>query len=184
MLKGGLIVPSRMVFLMWLVFSIEQFFHLNLEFLGIYPRHLFGLIGILTAPFIHGNIVHIISNTIPFLILAGVLFFFFERIAPPVFASCYFFTNILVWIFGRSSIHIGASGLVYGLASFLIFFGFFRKDFKSLLISVVILFFYSGMIYGILPSDPHISWESHLFGAIVGLFTAMYYSRTKKTRDI
>jgi len=178
--QGGLVVPSRMVFLMWLAFALEQFLGISLKFLGIYPRTLFGTIGILTSPFIHGNLLHIISNTIPFLILGGVLFFFFERIAPYVFAYCFFYTNILVWLFARPNMHIGASGLVYGMASFLIFYGFFKKDIKSLLISAIILFFYAGMVYGILPTQPNISWESHLFGAVVGLFSAMYFGRRTK----
>jgi len=178
--KGGLIVPSRLVFLMWLIFTVSEFYHLNLSVFGILPREFLGLIGIFTAPLVHGSAVHIISNTIPLLILGGTLYFFYEKIAPKVFFSCYFITNILVWIIGRKNLHIGASGLVYGLAAFLIFYGFFKKDMKSLIISVVILFFYAGMIYGIFPNQPGISWESHLAGAVVGAFTAYHLSNGKR----
>jgi len=162
-----------MVFLMWLIFTVQEYLHLNLSFLGILPRNPFGLIGIVTAPFIHGNSIHILSNTIPLLVLGGTLYFFYERIAPRVFVSCYFITNVIVWSVGRgNSLHIGASGLIYGLAAFLIFYGVFSGNFKSLIISLIIMFFYAGMVYGLFPNQPGISWESHLAGAVVGFFTA------------
>ncbi len=180
MFKGGLIVPSRMVFLMWLTFTVQRFLGFDLSFLGIWPRKLIGLIGVITAPFVHGDYTHIISNTVPLLVLAGTLFFFYERIAPKVFAACYFITNFLVWLMGRGdSVHIGASGLIYAIAAFLIFYGFFSRNFKSLVISLVIIFFYAGMFYGILPDQPKVSWESHLFGAIVGGVTAYAIGRKK-----
>jgi membrane associated rhomboid family serine protease len=171
----------RFVFIMWVVFSIRFFVGIDLNHFGIMPRTWYGLIGVLTAPFIHGNSVHIISNTIPLLFLGWTLFFFYEPIAKKVFVFCYFITNLLVWVFARPSIHIGASGLVYGIAFFLIFYGFFKKDFKSLAISVTVIFFYGSMVYGIFPSQGRISWESHLIGAIVGGYTAMYFARRRKS---
>lgn len=170
--KSGLVPPLRLCFFMWLVFTIEFYTAISFSNLGIYPRSISGLIGVFTAPLIHGNFNHLISNTIPLLVLGGSIFFFYPRIATRVFLQCYFFTNILVWVFARPFIHIGASGLVYALASFLIFFGFFKRNFKSVLISVVIIFFYGGLVYGIFPFDDRISWESHLMGAIVGIVTA------------
>ena len=99
-----------------------------------------------------------------------------------VFVICYFLTNVLVWLFARPSLHIGASGIVYGIAFFLIFYGFFKKDFKSLLISLIIIFFYGGLVYGLFPNQPGISWESHLIGAIVGGYTAMNFAQIKSKR--
>lgn len=158
---------------MWLVFSIEFFYGYDFGWLGIKPRSFSGLIGILTAPLIHGNLAHLISNTVPLLFLGSVLFFFYSRIGGIVFFRCYIFTNLLVWLLSpRVSYHIGASGLIYGISSFLIFFGLIRKDFWSLTISVVVLIMYGGIFYGILPMDPRISWESHLAGAVVGATTA------------
>lgn len=177
MFRGGLVVPSRMVFFMWLIFTVDHFLGFDLRIFGILPREPLGLIGIFTAPFIHGNVFHLVSNTIPLLVLGGVLYFFYEDMAPRVFGYSYFATNALVWIFARKNIHIGASGLVYGLAAFLIFYGFFRKDMKSLIISFVMLFFYAGMVYGIFPNQSNISWESHLAGAVVGAVTAMNMSK-------
>lgn len=174
----------RFVFLMWVVFSIQFFLGIEITRFGILPRTGWGLIGILTAPLIHGNSVHIISNTIPLLFLGWTLFFFYEDIAKKVFVICYFLTNALVWLFARPSLHIGASGIVYGIAFFLISYGFFKKDFKSLIISAVIIFFYGGMVYGLFPNQPGISWESHLIGAIVGGYVAMNFTRIKSKRII
>ncbi|HMP98727.1 MAG TPA: rhomboid family intramembrane serine protease [Cyclobacteriaceae bacterium] len=169
-----------MVFIMWLVFTVEVYLQTDFNFLGIAPRRLFGLIGILTAPLIHGDLYHLISNTIPLLFLGATLYFFYERIAGIVFFRSYFWTNILVWLFAREALHIGASGLVYGLASFLIFLGWFRRDFISLFISIIITLAYGGVFYGILPQDPRVSWEAHLAGAMVGVFSAYQLSKIRK----
>lgn len=172
----------RFTFILWVVFSIQFFLHLDLSYLGILPRTTHGLIGILTATFIHGNSLHIISNTIPLLFLGWALFYFYEPIAKKVFVICYIGTNTLVWLFARPSLHIGASGLVYGIALFLISYGVFKKDFKALLISITVIFFYGSLVYGILPYQPGISWESHLFGAIVGTLTALFVRQIQRKK--
>lgn len=180
-LLGSSVVPFRMVFFMWLVFTVQFFYQTDLGWLGILPRTVTGLIGILTAPLIHGDLGHLISNTVPLLSLGAILFYFYPRIAPVVFARCYLITNILVWLFSlRVSYHIGASGLVYGLSAFLIFFGLLRMDFWSLLISAVVFLMYGGIFYGIFPSNPHVSWESHLAGVVVGTSTAFGYRDLRK----
>jgi membrane associated rhomboid family serine protease len=181
---GSSVVPFRLVFIMWLAFSIQFFYGIDLGFLGIYPRTIHGLIGILFAPMIHGSLGHLISNTFPLLFLGTLLYFFYNRIGGIVFFRCYFITNILVWLLSpRPSYHIGASGLIYGLAAFLILFGILRQDFLSLTISLVIIFFYGGAIlYGIFPADPRISWEAHLFGALTGAVTAFNLAAKKRIR--
>ena len=174
---GSSIVPFRLVFLMWLFFTLEMFYGWPISMFGIIPRSLPGVIGIFVAPLVHGDIIHLVSNTIPLLFLGSVLYFFYPRLAPTVFYRGYFWTNILVWLFGRPlSRHIGASGVVYALAFFLIFFGIFHRDFRSLAISVIVLLMYGGLFYGILPADPQVSWESHLAGALVGVATAIMLS--------
>ena len=177
--EESLVVPIRFVFILWAVFAIGLILPFDIAIFGIYPRTLQGMIGILLAPLIHGNMLHLISNSLPLLVLGIILYLFYDRIAGKVFFQCYFFTNILVWIFARESLHIGASGLVYGLASFLIFFGMFRKDFKSILISLIILVLYGGLVYGIFPQQTGVSWESHLMGALVGLATASQLAKVK-----
>lgn len=164
---------------MWASFYLEYVFGLPISWYGIEPRTFHGLIGIFTAPLIHGDLLHLISNTIPMLFLGSVLFFFYGRIGGQVFFRSYFWTNILVWLFARPANHIGASGVVYGLAFFLISFGFFRRDFLSIIISAIVLLLYGGVFYGVLPTDPHISWESHFAGALVGITTAVTFSKQK-----
>jgi membrane associated rhomboid family serine protease len=166
---------------MWGAFYLEVIFGIPLSHLGIVPRTFQGLVGIFMAPLLHGDILHLISNTVPLLFLGSVLYFFYNAIGDIVFFRAYFWTNILVWLFAlRQANHIGASGVVYALAFFLIFFGIFRRDFLSLIISVVVLLFYGGVFYGILPGDPRVSWESHFAGAIVGISTALTMSRKKQ----
>lgn len=179
-ISSSIITPSRIVFIMWAIYFIEITFHFSLTIYGILPRTLYGLIGILTAPLLHGSVSHLASNTMPLLILGTMLYMFYDRIANRVFFQCYFLTGCLVWLFARPAFHIGASGLIYGLAFFLIFFGLFRKDFKSLLISLVIMIFYGYLFYGILPTQSSVSFESHLMGGIVGFFNAIRTSTTKR----
>jgi membrane associated rhomboid family serine protease len=175
------VVPFRLVFIMWLVFSLEFFYRFDFSFLGIRPRSLTGLIGIFTAPMIHGNYLHLLSNTVPLIFLGAALYFFYRRIAASVFTRCYFVTNVLVWIFSpRVSYHIGASGLIYGLASFLIVFGLLRMELLALLLSISVAIVYGGIFYGVLPTDSRISWESHLAGAITGVVTAFQFRQKKR----
>ena len=172
-ISSSMLVPARLVFLMWGTFVLDQLYPIDLAMFGILPRTIRGLIGIITAPLLHGSVAHLVSNTMPVLILGTVLYMFYRRVATQVFLQCYFFTGILVWLFARTSIHIGASGLIYGLAFFLIFFGLFQRDFKSLLISIVILIFYEGIFYGVLPTQSYVSWESHLLGGLIGFLNAV-----------
>lgn len=178
---GSSVVPFRLVFLMWAAFYVEFLYGWPLSAFGIIPLNPMGLIGVFTAPLLHGSLNHLISNTIPLLFLGTVLFVFYERIGGIIFFRAYFWTNIMVWLFGRQEAsHIGASGVVYGLAFFLIFFGIFRRDFVSMLISITVILLYGGVIYGVLPTDPRVSWESHFSGALVGIYTAIGLSSQKK----
>lgn len=178
---GSAVVPFRLTFFMWAVFSIEFFYHIELGWLGIKPRTLEGLVGILTAPLVHGNLGHLVSNTVPLLFLGSLLFYFYPAIGGAVFVRCYFVTNFLVWLLSpRVSYHIGASGLIYGLSSFLIFFGLLRRDFWSLLIAIVVMVMYGGIFYAVFPGNPYVSWESHLAGSAVGMASA-FNLRDSKT---
>jgi len=174
-ISQSIIVPSRTVFFMWLIYFISFRFNLDFGMFGILPREWLGLLGILVGPLIHGGLVHLISNTFPLLFLGTALYYFYGNIASRVFVTCYFGTGVLVWLFARSTFHIGASGLIYGLAFFLFLSGIFRRDFISLIISVVVVIVYGGLIWGILPSMPGISWESHAAGALVGGSLSYHY---------
>ncbi len=175
--KNSFLPALRFVFLMWLFFSIEVILGFDLAFLGIYPREVNGLIGIVTAPLVHGSLNHIISNTFPILFLSGFLYLFYNSIANQVFIQTYLLTNFFVWLLARPSFHIGASGLVYAFAAFLIAIGIFRKDFKSLLVAIAVVLLYGGLVYGLFPVSEGVSWESHLLGAVAGVGTAWGFSK-------
>lgn len=164
---------------MWAAFCLEFFFGLPLSSYGIYPRSLGGLVGIIMAPLLHGNLQHILSNTVPMLFLGTVLFYFYRKIALEVFVFSYVGTGGMVWLVARGagSHHIGASGVVYALAAFLVFYGLFRKKFLPLIISTIIVLMYGGLVFGVLPGVPGVSWESHLFGALMGAFLGYWYAR-------
>lgn len=170
--KLSILRPLRLLSLMWVFFLISFFLNIDFGYLGILPRSYFGIIGIFTGPLIHGNLQHISSNSIPVLFLGTVLYIFYPNIANRIFLQCYFFTNILVWFFGRPFFHIGASGLIYALSFFLISIGFFERKFKALIISISVLAVYGSMIYTVFDFNQAISWESHLFGALVGVTSA------------
>jgi membrane associated rhomboid family serine protease len=143
------------------------------------------LIGIVTGPLIHGDIFHLISNTIPIVTLCTALFYFYYRIAGEIFAWIYLITGFWVWLLARDAYHIGASGIVYGLASFLFFSGIFRRNSRLLVVTLIVLFLYGGMVYGVFPNplEPRISWESHALGAVCGVLLAIYFRKIKVIDD-
>lgn len=136
--------------------------------LGLRPRDPAGLIGLVGAPLMHANVAHLTANTIPFVVLG--LFVLLRGI--PTFVKTTAFIAIagglLVWIAGRDANHIGASGVIFGYFGYLLAIGFFERSFKAILVAGVVAFLYGGIIFGVLPSDPGVSWEGHLFGFIAG----------------
>ena len=140
---------------------------------GIIPRTTNGLIGVFTAPFLHGGIRHLLSNTIPLITLLIVLNTIYPTKTLAVFLFVTLAGGMLVWIFGRDANHIGASGIIYGLVAFLIVNGILEKKYIPILVSIGIGVVYGGLIWGIFPSvRSYISWEGHLFGAISGVLIA------------
>lgn len=180
----SLFFPAIFLLIIWFVKIIEISLNLDLAYLGIYPLKSKGLIGIITAPLVHADFSHLIANSTPVFILSVGLFYFYNKIAFRVFFLTYFITNIWIWFGARYAYHIGASGLVYGLASFLFFSGIFRNHIRLMAISLLVVFLYGGMIWGILPIQPKISWESHLMGAVAGLVLAVYYKSQGPKRKL
>lgn len=172
--------PALFVGLMWLVKIAELISGSSFSHLGIFPMKLSGLVGIITAPFIHADLAHITANSIPFLVLGTLLFYVYRPIAWKVFILTYVITGFWVWVLGRESYHIGASGVVYGLASFLFFSGIFRKDGRLLAITFLVAFLYGSMIWGLFPElfpKKNISWESHLMGMMAGIILAIFFKK-------
>ena len=173
--KYSLLFPVLIIALFWLVKLTENVLGLDLAEFGILPLQVEGLPGILLSPFIHSSYDHLLSNSIPFMILGFALFYFYRNLAYRILFLIYILSGICVWLGGRESYHIGASGIVYGLASFLFFSGVLRKDANLLTIGIIVIFLYGSMFWGIFPLKPGISWESHLWGAASGLLLSLYY---------
>jgi len=163
------------IILIWAIHLLQITFQFRPGYFGLYPRRIFGLRGILLSPLMHSNFGHLISNTVPMAVLMTMLFYFYHRIAARAFAMIYLLTGITVWLFARPVFHIGASGVVYGLLSFIFWMGVFRKSIKSIILTLIVTILYSGLITGILPNQQGISWESHLLGAITGIFAAFWF---------
>ncbi len=181
----SMIIPGIFVFLMWLVKIIEVLFEIDLSDFGIYPLTVRGLPGIFLSPFIHADFVHLFSNTLPLFFLAIALFYFYSEVALSVFFWIYLLTGLLVWLAGRSAWHIGASGLVYGLASFLFFSGIIRRYFRLIALSLLIVFLYGSMVWGIFPGVyKNVSWESHMLGFFSGAFLSVWYRKQGPQRPV
>jgi membrane associated rhomboid family serine protease len=172
-----LLFPLLFLLTIVIVFWIESRFNINLNYLGIYPRKIEGLIGIICSPFIHGDVKHLFNNAIPLLVLTSALFYFYRRIRWKVLIYGLLLTGLFTWIIGRSSIHIGASGVIYMLTAFLMFRGILSKHYQLTALSFSVIFLYGGFIWYIFPTDPKISWEGHLSGFIVGIIFALIFNK-------
>lgn len=173
----SLLFPAAFVLLMWIVKILEVTSGRSLVRFGIFPLHLDGLQGVLFSPFIHADFSHLISNSLPFFILGFMLIYFYRRISYRIFFLLYFLSGISTWLMGREAWHIGASGVVYALAAFHFVSGIIRSDVRLLTLSVVVVFLYGGLVWGLLPIRPEVSWEGHLSGAISGVVLAFYYRK-------
>ncbi|HSP82776.1 MAG TPA: rhomboid family intramembrane serine protease [Gillisia sp.] len=169
--------PVLFVLSIWLVFWFEIRFGFDLNYLGVRPRTGLGLRGVLFSPFIHSDIKHLFNNTIPLFVLSMALFYFYRGISWRVLILGLLLTGFFTWLIGRPSNHIGASGVIYLLASFLFFKGMFSKYYRLIAISFVVVFLYGGMLWFVVPVEPGISWEGHLSGFVVGLAFAFIYKQ-------
>jgi membrane associated rhomboid family serine protease len=175
LLINSIVFPFTFLIIIWIVWLIEYYFHLDFGTYGIFPLKIDGLKGILFSPLIHADFKHIGANSLPLFFLLWGVFYFYKEVAYKVFFLSYFVTGIWVWLFARGAYHIGASGLVYAFGSFLFFSGLIRRNTQMMALSMLIIFLYGGMIWGIFPLKDQVSWESHLMGAIAGLVLAIFY---------
>lgn len=170
-----------LVILIWAIFLVEYTFSLDFSKFGVVPRTIFGLRGIVLSPFIHGNIFHILSNTLPLLILGGLLFYFYRDKAYYVLFLSIVLSGIGTWLIGRgNTAHIGISGVIYSFATFIVFAGFYKKRILSILISVAVIILYGGLIWGLLPGRVNVSFEGHIAGAASGFFLAWILYKKKE----
>ena len=168
------IAPLAAVLLIWIVFWIELRFQTNFNYLGIAPRTVAGLKGVILSPFVHGSVKHLYNNTIPLAILLASLFYFYRDIALTVLFWGILFSGLITWTIGRPSYHIGASGIIYLLASFIFFKGIFTKYYRLVALSMMVVFIYGSLLWYIFPIKDEISWEGHLGGFLTGLLLALF----------
>lgn len=166
--------PFLFVLCMWAVFWIDDRFSLDLTRFGVYPMQAEGLWGLLFSPFLHGSLSHLASNSIPILVLGSAVNYFYKPIHRTIWLLTYFIPSVGVWFFARPAYHIGASGVIYALAFFLLASGIFRKNRDLQALSLLVVFLYGGLTWGLFPFDPQISWEAHAAGALTGLLLAVF----------
>jgi len=185
-LAHSLILPFFFAFLMIAVKTTESLENVNWFFLGIHPLKIEGLLGILTMPFIHADWKHLWNNLPSFIILSVGVFYFYRPIGYKIFFTIYFLANILLWCVARHSWHVGASGLIYGLAAFLFISGIFRRYIPLLAITLLVAFLYGSMVWGLFPWHQFVtySWEGHFWGSFAGIVSAIIYRKQGPQRPI
>jgi membrane associated rhomboid family serine protease len=159
---------------------VNWLFDLDLQRFGIRPRQLEGLSGIALAPLLHGDFAHLVSNVLPLLVVGTALLHLYPDSARIVLPAIYVGPGIAVWLLGRDSIHIGASGLVYGLVSYVFIAGLLRRDRRAIAASLLVSFMYGALVWGVLPIKLGVSWETHLAAALIGVVLALFL----RSRDI
>lgn len=188
-IMDDLLWPAVFVVFFWVLFFANEVYQWNLHMYGVHPRSIEGLVGIVAMPFLHGDFSHLFSNTIPFIVSATFLFHFFERKGWTIFFLIWLISGLGIWVVGAErSVHIGASGLVYGLVAFLMTSGFIRRNKNLMALAFILVFLYGSMVWGLFPQyswfhEMNISWEGHLFGAIAGVALAIIYRKEGPSDD-
>jgi membrane associated rhomboid family serine protease len=170
-------IALAFVALIWLIGLLNWGFDLGLERFGVRPRQLAGLPGILLAPLLHGGFPHLFANSLPLLVLGTVMLHLYPNSALKVIPAVYLGSGVAVWLFARGSDHIGASGLVYGLVTYIFVAGLIRRDKRAIAASLLVSFLYGTLAWGVLPIQPGVSWETHLAAALIGLALAIALRR-------
>ncbi len=171
-----LLLPFFSVLLLWIVFWAEIRFNLDLGIYGILPRTLIGLRGVVFSPFLHGNIEHLYNNSIPLLILTAALSYFYRELTYKVLAYGILLSGFLTWLIARENYHIGASGLIYVLVSFIFFKGIMTKYYRLVALSLLVIMIYGSLVWYVFPDiEEGISWEGHLAGLITGFAFAIRF---------
>ena len=164
------IFPTFLILIISMVKMIELKTGSNWVHFGVEPKNISGLKGVFFSPFIHGSVKHLFNNVLPLFFLLSAMIHFYDKLAYSIYIIIHIASGCLLWIIGREVFHIGASGVIYGLAAFMFFSGIFRKNTQLLAFSLLITFLYGSMVWGIFPETVKkgVSWEGHLSGTIVG----------------
>jgi membrane associated rhomboid family serine protease len=179
------IIPTFLLVLVWSVFYLDNSFLLHLNHHGILPRTFSGLQGVIFSPFLHGDLSHIANNSLPLFILTTALIYFYREVSLKVLVYGVLLSGIITWIIGRDSYHIGASGLIYVLVSFIFFKGMMTQYYRLMALSMAVVVLYGGMVWYVFPDVDHkISWEGHLAGLIAGFVFAIRFKTPDYVKDI
>ncbi|HEY1436816.1 MAG TPA: rhomboid family intramembrane serine protease [Casimicrobiaceae bacterium] len=165
------------VALIWVIELLNWSLDLEVEDFGVRPRQLAGLPGILFAPLVHGGFAHLIANSPPLLVLGTAMLYLYPSAARTVLPAVYLGPGVAVWIFARGGVHVGASGLVYGLVSYIFVAGLIRRDRRAIAASLLVCFMYGALVWGVLPIERGVSWETHLAAALIGMVLAIALRR-------
>ncbi len=160
-----------------LLHLVDAMLGLGLARLGVVPRDAWGLRGIVVAPLLHADLAHLVSNIVPLLVGGTLLLYLYPDSSRVVLPAVYFGSGTAVWVFGRESVHIGASGLVYGIVAYIFVGGILRRDRRAWAASLLVAFLYGAMVWGVLPLKTGVSWEAHLAGAAIGVVLAFALRR-------
>ena len=167
-----------LIAILWVVFIVDAAFGLRLARFGLRPGSVPGLIGLVTAPLLHGSVPHLLSNTIPLLVSLTATLYLYPASAVRVIPLIWLGSGAIAWFIGQTpSLHVGASGLIYGLLAYVFVGGILRRDLRSVSVSLMVGFLYGSMVWGVLPVRAGMSWEMHLAGAVSGLLLAFVYRR-------
>ena len=162
---------------LWWLKLLEGWLGQSLGGLGVRPGEILGLVGVVTAPLIHGDVGHLVNNTLPLLVLGTLVLAVYPKTALRAIVFIWIASGLGIWLFGRESTHIGASGVTHGLMFLLLVLGLMRRDRPAVAAAMIAFFMYGGMLLSILPGDPQISWEAHLFGALSGVIAAVLWRK-------
>jgi membrane associated rhomboid family serine protease len=166
-------ISAGFVAVIWLIQLSNWALGLDSADLGVRPRQLSGLIGVLFAPLLHGGFEHLLSNSPPLLVAGTTMLYLYPQSSRRVLPAVYLGPGAAVWLFGRSSVHLGASGLVYGLVSYILVAGLIRRDRRAIAASLLVCFMYGALVWGVFPIESRVSWETHLAAAVIGIALAV-----------
>jgi membrane associated rhomboid family serine protease len=170
--RRAALLASCFVALLWLVSLLQWTLDLDAGRLGVRPREAAGLVGILFAPLLHGGFGHLLANSLPLLVVGTAALYLYPTSSRWVLPAAFAGPGIIVWLLGRSAVHLGASGLVYGLVAFVFCAGLLRRDRRAIAASLLVSFLYGALVWGVLPLRPEVSWETHLAAALIGVALA------------
>jgi membrane associated rhomboid family serine protease len=170
-------LAAIVVGVIWFVFLVDGLLDLGLRQYGLVPRRLSGLAGVVMVPLLHANFPHIINNSLPLFVGLSAMLYLYPNSAVKALPVLYFGTSLLTWIYARPNLHIGASGMIYGILAFVFVSGLMRRDLRSIGVTLLVYFLYGSMVWGLLPIREKMSWELHLSGAFLGVLLAVLYRK-------